>query len=90
MKRFIHAIGFSVLVSLSSLSWSQEMTCDQIRDKIQAQSGVLVVANTDLLRKISGRTDCRFTGAEVYRAAYGTKPIPQDNSRMESRHDDDD
>lgn len=91
MKRVNHLFGFVALFSLSSLIWAQEMSCDQIRSEIQAQSGVLVTANTDLLRKISGRTDCRFTAPEVYRAAYGTKPSPKDEARREHHfHDHDD
>lgn len=91
MKRLSHLFGFVALFSLSSITWSQEMSCDQIRNEIQAQSGVLVAANTDLLRKISGRNDCRFTAPEVYRAAYGTKPLPKEEaSREHHSHDHDD
>ena len=90
MKRPVNALGFAVLASLSPISWSQEISCVQIRTEIKAQSAVLALANTELLRKISGRTECRFTAPEVYRAAYGTKPLPQEAPRAERRNNDDD
>lgn len=83
-------VGFIALVGLSPISWSQEIPCDQLRIEINAQSEALVTANTELLRKISTRTDCRFTGPEVYRAAFGTRPLPKDNPRKARHHDDDD
>lgn len=90
MKHSSQSVVFVALLALSTGSWSQEISCDQIRGEINAQSGALEVANTDLLRKISGRTDCLFTAPEVYRAAYGTKPLPKEEPREEHRHDDDD
>jgi len=90
MKPLGQLVGFVALLALSSVSWSQEMSCDQIRIEISAQSEVLEIANTDLLKKISGRTDCLFTAPEVYRAAYGTKPLPKEEPHKERRHDDDD
>lgn len=90
MKALNRIIGFVALISLSQISWSQEMSCEQIRSEIGAQSEARTTANTDLLRKISGRTDCRFTGPEVYRAAFGTKPLPKEEPRKAHRHEDDD
>jgi hypothetical protein len=90
MKTLTRIIGFVALTSLSQVSWSQEMSCEQIRSEISAQSEARTTANTDLLRKISGRTDCRFTGPEVYRAAFGTKPLPKEEPRKAHRHEDDD
>jgi hypothetical protein len=90
MKPLGQIVGLVVLLALSPVSWSQDISCDQIRIEISAQSEALVVANTDLLKKISGRTDCLFTAKEVYRAAYGTKPLPKEEARNERRHDGDD
>jgi hypothetical protein len=90
MKPIGQLVGFFALLTLSSISWSQEISCDKIRSEINAQSEALVIPNTDLLRKISGRTDCLFTAPEVYRAAYGTKPLPKEEPRKERRHDDED
>jgi hypothetical protein len=66
----------------------QSETCEQIRARI----GQPPLADPDLLRSLSARTDCRFTAAEVYRAAYGDKPLPKDQPhyRHDHRHDDDD
>jgi hypothetical protein len=86
MNRKIPVLGLAALVSLSPITWAQEIPCDQIRLEIKAPSTVVAVANTDLLRRISGRADCRFTGPEVYRSAYGTKPLP----RVEHGNDDND
>lgn len=90
MKHFRQIAGFVALLALSPISWSQEMSCEQIRIEISAQSEALEIANTDLLRKISGRTDCLFTAPEVYRAAYGTKPLPKEEPRRAHHHHDDD
>jgi hypothetical protein len=44
-----------------------------------------------LLREIAARKDCAFTAAEVYRAAYGDRPLPpEDREQRRHRHDDDD
>jgi hypothetical protein len=63
-------------------------TCDQIRQKI----GVMPAADPDLLRTLAIRRDCRFTAAEVYRAAHGDKAIPEVEPYRRHRHghDDDD
>jgi hypothetical protein len=90
MKSLGQLVGFVAFFALSPVSWSQEISCDQIRFEIRAQSEALAIANIDLLRKISGRTDCLFTAPEVYRAAYGTKPLPKDEPRKDFRHDNDD
>lgn len=90
MKPFGQLAGFVVLLALSPISWSQESSCEQIRFEIKAQSEALENANVDLLKKISGRTDCLFTAPEVYRAAYGTKPLPKEEPRKERRHNEDD
>jgi hypothetical protein len=90
MKSLGQFVGFVALFALSPISWSQEISCDQIRFEITAQSEVLAIANTALLRKISGRTDCLFTAQEVYRAAYGSKPLPNDEPHKERHHDNED
>lgn len=63
-------------------------TCDAVRAKI----GRLPPADGDLLRTLALRKECRFTAAEVYRAAYGDKPMPKyDESRWrEQRREGDD
>jgi len=45
-----------------------------------------------LLGKVGAHEECRFTSAEAYRAAWGDKPLPQDQGRnnrhKKHRHDD--
>lgn len=68
-------------------------TCEQIREEIMAVKGLTAMSNTELLQKISLRSDCQFTSAEVYRAAYGDKPLPppeQYRPRNNKHHEQDD
>jgi hypothetical protein len=65
-------------------------TCEQIREEIMTVKGLTVAANAELLQKISLRSDCHFTSTEVYRAAYGDKPLPPHRQHNENRHDNDD
>lgn len=69
-------------------------TCDEIRLQIAAQIGLLPKVNTDLLRTIGLNQQCQFTAAEVYRGAYGDKPLPVEEPREhykkhEDRHEND-
>jgi len=63
-------------------------SCDQIREQIAAQTGLLPKANTELLQLISARPECQFVAAEVYRAAYGDKPLPQQEPRRQRQHEE--
>ena len=67
-------------------------TCGGIRSQIQAQTGILPAPDIDLLQKLSIHSGCRFSSSEVYRAAYGDKPVPRSNPSEHNRrgHDDDD
>lgn len=68
---------------------SQADSCDAIRARI----GVQALADPDLLRSLAERQDCAFTSAEVYRAAYGDRPLPPPEpreSRHRHQHDEDD
>jgi hypothetical protein len=56
-----------------------ERSCEEIR----ADIGVLQPANPELLRSIALRKDCGFTSAEVYKAAYGDRPLPPQEGRAE-------
>ncbi|MFH1493534.1 MAG: hypothetical protein ABIG70_01910 [Pseudomonadota bacterium] len=60
----------------------------QIRTLIHAQSGILPGPAIAILEKIGAHPECRFSAAEVYRAAYGDEPMPKNDYR--GRHDDDD
>jgi len=61
-------------------------TCEQIRAKI----GRLPPADHELLRSLAARQECRFTAAEVYRAAYGDKPMPAVELHPQRHHREDD
>jgi hypothetical protein len=61
------------------------LTCAQIREQIKAVTGLVATPSFDLLRQIGMRRECNFTSAEAYRAAYGDKPLPPQES-----HDRDD
>jgi hypothetical protein len=90
MRKRIPIIGVFSLITLSAnLAQAQAESCEQIREQIRAQSGLLPRADTALLQKLSARSECRFTAAEVYRAAYGDKPLPKTEQRgHQSGHDD--
>ncbi len=92
---------YSIIIALLSLlatnansANAQAESCEPIRARIKAQVGVLPKPDTDLLQKLGARPECRFSAAEVYRAAYGDKPMPiNDSGRRRAkrdRHDDDD
>ena len=63
-------------------------SCEQPRARI----GVPPLASHDLLRNLALRKDCGFTSSEVYRAAYGDKPLPEEprEQRRHHRHHEDD
>jgi hypothetical protein len=70
---------------------NDSLTCGEIRTHIQAQTGVLSKPDVALLQQIAIHSGCRFTSAEVYRAAYGDKPMPKRGSpESKRRHHDDD
>ena len=70
---------------------AQPKACEEIRQQIGAQRGLLVKPDTVLLEKIGTHPDCAFTTAEVYRAAFGDQPMVKDErSFRRNRHGDDD
>ena len=87
------AIVGSLLAIYVSASVAQAESCDQIRIQIKAQVGLLAKPDTGLLQKLGARQECRFTAPEVYRAAYGDKPMPanvKERRRAKEGHHDDD
>ncbi|MCX7172693.1 MAG: hypothetical protein NT159_01905 [Proteobacteria bacterium] len=81
-----------MVVSNANSANSQLESCDRIRTLIRANTGIPPRVDTGLLQKLA-RPECRFSEAEVYRAAYGDKPMPKKevlapDARRE--HDDDD
>ncbi|MFA6312089.1 MAG: hypothetical protein WCV99_18800 [Sterolibacterium sp.] len=99
MRKYLAVIGLLGLVVTSSNAAnttnstnSQPESCDQIRALINAKTGIPVTADTGLLQKLA-RPECRFSAIEVYRAAYGDKPMPKNRYlTLDGRrdHDDDD
>jgi hypothetical protein len=64
-------------------------SCQQLREQIRAQTGILSKPDTELLQKLGARPECRFSAAEVYRAAYGDKPLPRKEAGSHRTHDHD-
>ena len=91
MRKCIFMIGLLGLVFTNANAASIQVdSCEQIRARIKAQVGVLPKADTDLLQKLGAQPECRFSAAEVYRAAYGDKPMPINDSgsrRAKRDHD---
>lgn len=66
-------------------------SCAQLREQIKAQTGLLPKPDTVLLEKLGAHQECGFSSAEVYRAAYGDKPLPPKETRDgRYRHGDED
>jgi hypothetical protein len=72
---------------------AQDESCEQIRTQIKAKTGVPLKVDIELLQKLSTRSECRFSTPEVFRAAYGDRPLPKSEvreGRAKHDHDDDD
>ncbi len=66
-------------------------SCDQIRARIKAHTGLPDRPNTPLLAQVGENRQCRFTAEEAYRAAWGDKPMPKDSpGQKRARHREDD
>lgn len=92
MQKTLFLLAFSGLFAVGvHAAQDQAPTCEQIREQIKSVTGLPPQVNTELLQTLSLRQECQFLAAEVYRAAYGDKPLPQqDTYRGQNRHDDDD
>jgi hypothetical protein len=83
--------GLLVFAALgANAATPQTQTCQQVRERIQMQTGILPKADTGLLQQLSAHQECRFSAAEVYRAAYGDKPLPRQEPRSGKKHGHDD
>ncbi len=93
MRKCILITGlFGLMVTNANSASTQLESCDQIRTLIKAQTGLPPKPSAELLQKLA-RPECRFSATEVYRAAYGDKPMPVVASagrRTRRDHDDDD
>jgi len=83
----ILSVGFAQAAAAAELL---SESCDQIRAQIQNHTDIPAKPNTVLLGKIGANNKCRFTSAEVYRAAWGDKPVPSDQGggRRHRKHDE--
>lgn len=87
--------SLSVLALAASLAGSAHAaspraeSCEQIRARIQAQVGNRAKPDTAMLDTLDEYPDCAFTTAEVFRAAFGDRPMPRVASRSH-RHDGED
>jgi hypothetical protein len=82
MQKHHLPLGLLVMLTLgANAADAPPQTCEQIRAEIMEIKGLKVTPNTELLKKISLRSECQFTAAEVYRAAYGDKPLPPPEQR---------
>lgn len=80
----------ALLLPLSSLAnQPQEESCEQIKVRIASQTGMLSKPDTDLLKTVGSRKECRFTSAEVYRAGFGDLPKAPYEPPRYREHDDD-
>jgi len=79
-----HHLTLGLLTMLTWGVWAADLpaqSCEQIRAEIMAVKGEPVTPNIELLKKISLHSECQFTSEEVYRAAYGDKPLPPPEQR---------
>lgn len=91
MFKLLPLTGFLCFASLfANAAEVPAPSCAHLREQIQAQTGILPKPDTDLLQKLGSRPACGFSAAEVYRAAYGDKPLPRKDARSHRKHDHDD
>lgn len=92
MKKLIFLATMWGLIGPVSAEPLEPPSCSQIRAQINAQTGIVAKPDVALLQSLSERSDCRFSAPEVYRAAYGDKPVPKNDRghRRSTVEDDDD
>lgn len=92
MRKTILCLGVLSLLALGAqAAEGPAPSCDEIRVQIAAQTGLLPQPNVELLRTIGLNQACQFSAAEVYRGAYGDKPLPVQTPRTHrASHDEDD
>ena len=91
--RFVLGLGFMAALACDAQAQvSQAESCETIRQKIQAQTGILPKPDITILEKINAHPECAFTAAEVYRGAFGDRPMVKNShsSHHHRHHDEDD
>ena len=83
-------LALSVMPTYAATTAQQDESCQQIRAQIAAHTGIPAKPNMTLLGKVGENTQCDFTSAEAYRAAWGDKPLPEDKRRDRRSKDHDD
>lgn len=90
-KTLLLIVLLGSFASFAQVADELPQTCLQIRERIKTVTGLVATPSMDLLQQISKHQDCNFSSAEVYRAAYGDKPLPsQESHDFHSRQDRDD
>lgn len=91
MKKTLFTVGFLAIFPFGAHAVDVPLqTCKQIRNQIKAVTGLAPTVNSELLLQLSMRQECQFSSAEVYRAAYGDKPLPKPEPHYRQEHDDSD
>lgn len=88
-KHFVQITLLSLIAFGAGATEARAQSCEQIREQIESQTGLRVSVNATLLRDISVHQECRFSSTEVYRAAFGDKPIPREMARVSQAIDRD-
>jgi hypothetical protein len=86
----LHALSFLLVLLAPCVGAAAPDRTTENCEQIRARIGVAPLADPDLLRQLALRKDCRFTAAEVYRAAWGDKPPALEASVRGRHHHDDD
>ena len=83
-------LALSMMPTYAATTAQQDESCQQIRSQIAAHMGIPAKPNMTLLGKVGENTQCDFTSAEAYRAAWGDKPLPESKRRDRRSKDHDD
>lgn len=93
MKKMLLLVALlGSFASFAQVADELPQTCLQIRERIKAVNGLVAIPSMNLLQEIGKHQECNFSSAEVYRAAYGDKPLPLQEShdfRYSQERDDD-
>lgn len=79
-KMLLLIVMLGSVASFAQVADELPQTCLQIRERIKAVNGLVATPSMDLLQQIGKHQECNFSSAEVYRAAYGDKPLPPQES----------
>lgn len=92
MKKMLPLIALLGCLAFGVQAANEPPACSEIRDQIRLVTGMVSTPNLELLQHISIHQECNFSSAEVYRAAYGDKPLqqPEPSGHHNNRERDED